>query len=106
LSVSRVAERPQRKLTVTEPGMVFAADLAAPSLTITSRRNSAAVAEAVFHGPHDNLAAEIAAFLDSVRTGSVPAVDGKTGLLALEVAERIQAAIAEAAVPARRRVEA
>jgi len=101
LSASRVAERPERRLTVTEPGIMFSADLAAPSLTITGRGRPVAVAEAELDDSGDNLGAEIAAFLDSILTGAPPAVDGGAGLAALEVAERIQASVAEAAAPVR-----
>ncbi len=101
LSASRVAPKLERKLTITEPGRVFVADLATPSLAITSRWDRGAVANATIFPPHDNLAAEIAAFLASIRTGDAPEVDGRTGLAAVEVAERILAAIAESAAPIR-----
>ena len=104
MSASRVADGPQRKLTVMEPGATYAADLAAPSLMVACRHGVDATAEAIGLSPHDNLAAEIAAFLNSVATGTPPEVDGRAGLAALEVAERIQAAIDEAATPARRRI--
>src|SRR5690606_19566822 len=38
LSASRVAERGERKLTVTEAETLFAADLSGPTLTVTRRR--------------------------------------------------------------------
>jgi predicted dehydrogenase len=104
LSASRVALAAERRLIVTEPGTVLAADLAAATLSITSR-GSAVVDEVAFDS-HDNLAAEIAAFLDSVRAGHRPEVDGAAGLAALAVAERIQASIAESASSAKRRVKA
>ena len=44
-------------------------------------------------GPADNLAAEIASFLDCVATGAKPLVDGKAGLEALKVAEMIRTAV-------------
>ncbi len=56
--------------------------------------------------PHDNLAAEIDAFLASVAGGAPPEVDGRAGLAALLVAERVRAAIAEPAAPVRAQVEA
>jgi predicted dehydrogenase len=102
LSASRVAEDNERKVVVTEPGTIYAADLAASSLEVTSRDKWGAAAEAVALSPHDNLAAEIDAFLDSVATGKPPVVDGQAGLAALEVAERIQAAIADSETPVRR----
>jgi predicted dehydrogenase len=102
LSTSRVAEENERKVVVTEPGTIYTADLAASGLEVTSRGKWGAAAEAVALSPQDNLAAEIDAFLDSVATGTPPAVDGHAGLAALEVAERIQAAIADSDAPVRR----
>ena len=102
LSASRVAGQNERKLVVTEPGVTYTADLAAPSLTVASRAMWNAPATAVVLPSRDNLAAEIDAFLNSVATGAPPVVDGRTGLAALEVAERIQAAIADADVVAAR----
>ena len=43
--------------------------------------------------PSDNLAAEIGGFLDCVANSKAPVVDGRAGLAALTVAERILAAI-------------
>ena len=101
LSASRVAKENRRRLTVTEPGTVYVADLAAPSLSV-ARRASRAVAEMVPLTARDNLGAEIAGFLDSIATGAPPLVDGRAGAAALAIAERIQAAIADGAAPARR----
>jgi predicted dehydrogenase len=64
------------------------------------RRN--APAEVIAFPAHDSLAAEIAAFLNSIRTGETPEADGRAGLAAVAVAERLQAAIADADLPARR----
>ncbi len=104
LSASRVAEATERRLTVTEPGAMFAADLAANRLTIAS--GGGAMVDTVRFDAHDNLAAEIGAFLASVAGGALPEVDGRAGLAALVVAERVQAAIAEPAAPMRTKVEA
>ena len=101
LSASRVAKENRRRLTVTEPGTVYVADLAVPSLSV-ARRASRAVAEMVPLTARDNLGAEIAGFLDSIATGAPPLVDGRAGAAALAIAERIQAAIADGAAPARR----
>jgi predicted dehydrogenase len=98
LSASRVAGQNERKLVVTEPGVTYTADLAAPGLTVASRAMWNAPATPVTLPPRDNLAAEIDAFLKSVVTGAPPVVDGQAGLAAVEVAERIQAAIADADV--------
>jgi predicted dehydrogenase len=98
LSASRVADIPERKLTVTEQNRVFVADLAAPSLTVCGR-GANAVPAGVLIAVRDKLADEIGAFLGSVVTGKPPLVDGKAGLAALAVAERIKAAIAAGADP-------
>lgn len=95
LSASRVAGEGERRLTITEPNTVYAADLSGPTLTMTSRRVPGAVPVPVTLVPRDNLGAEIDAFLTSIATGAPSAVDGKAGLAALEIAERIRAAIAE-----------
>jgi len=102
LSASRVAEENERKLTVTEPDTQFTADLSVPSLTVLSRRRPGAAAEPVPLMRHDNLGAEIDAFLTCVASGSEPDVDGRAGVAALEIAERIQAAIADVQPLARR----
>jgi predicted dehydrogenase len=62
---------------------------------MTSRRVPGAVPVPVMLQPRDNLGAEIDAFLTSVATGARPMVDGAAGLAALEIAQRIRAAIAE-----------
>ena len=101
LSASRSASENQRQLTVTEPGTVYVADLAGPTLVIRARAGHAA-AETVSLTPHDNLGAQIAAFIDSVANGTRPLVDGRAGAQALAIAERIQAAIADGPAPDRR----
>jgi predicted dehydrogenase len=95
LSASRVANDAERLLTVTELNTVYAADLSSQTLTMTSRRVPGAVAVPIALRPRDNLGAEIDAFLTSIAIGTPPIVDGAAGVAALEVAERIRAAIAE-----------
>ncbi len=95
LSASRIAAEGERSLTITEPNTVYAADLSVPSLTTTSRRVPGATAVPVPLVARDNLGAEIDAFLSSIATGTPPVVDGNAGLAALDIAERIRAAIAE-----------
>jgi predicted dehydrogenase len=102
ISVSRVAEGIERKFRVTEPDTLFTADLSVPSLSFVGRRVPHAVPVPVVLPYRDNLGAEISAFLKSVATGGVPDVDGRAGLAALEVVERIQRAIVDAQAPARR----
>jgi predicted dehydrogenase len=94
LAASRVAPRGERKLFVSEPQRHFCADLAGPSLTEFSAGRDGGLSETVELPPSDNLQREIAAFLDSVANRKPAVVDGKAGLDALAVAERIVAAIA------------
>jgi predicted dehydrogenase len=97
LSASRVAETQERKLSVTEPGTQFNADLSVPSLSILTRGVPGAEPDSLVLPQRDNLAAEVDAFLRAVATGTAPEVDGRAGLAALEVAERITEAIRESA---------
>jgi predicted dehydrogenase len=53
------------------------------------------VASSVALTQRDNLGAEIDAFLTCIAAGTAPAVDGAAGLAALDIAQRIRAAIAE-----------
>lgn len=99
ISVSRVAEAQERKLTVTEPDAAYSADLGVPSLSVLSRRTPGAVPVSVELPARDNLGAEVDTFLKCIAAGTTPEVDGRTGLAALEVAERIQGAIRDAAAP-------
>jgi predicted dehydrogenase len=94
LSASRVAEKGQRSLFVSEPGRHLAADLSAQSLVETTRSAEGDRALTVQLDRSDNLAAEIADFIESVRTGRKPLVDGKAGLEALAIADEILVAIA------------
>ena len=101
LSASRSAAENQRLLTVTEPGTIYVADLAGPTLVVKPR-SGRGEAETIALTPRDNLGAQIAAFLDSVANGTPPLVDGRAGAAAVAIAERIQAAIADGSQPAKR----
>lgn len=90
LSASRVAGTAERSLTVSEAGRRLRADLAAQTLTVMPESEQP---ETHALSPADNLAAEIAAFLDSAATGARPMVDGRAGLEALRVAEMIRTAV-------------
>ena len=100
LSASRVAEANERSLVVTEPDVVYRADLATPGLTVADRGHWGSPDVPVALPARDNLGAEIDAFLTSVSMGAAPLIGGREGLAALEVAERIQAGIADADIPA------
>jgi predicted dehydrogenase len=99
LSASRVAETLERKLTVTEPGTQFSADLSVPSLSILARGVPDAEPQSLVLPQRDNLGAEIEAFLTAIGTGIAPEVDGRAGVAALEVCERIALAMREGAAP-------
>jgi predicted dehydrogenase len=90
LSASRVAAEAERSLTVVETGRRLKADLSRQTLTVMPGSAHPRTHE---FGAADNLAAEIAAFLHSVATGSQPMVDGRAGLESLRVAEMIRAAV-------------
>jgi predicted dehydrogenase len=93
LSASRCAERPLRRLTVTEPASVLTADFGTGSLTAAGRRGASDL-ETITVPVADSLAAEIDEFLACVRSGERPLVDGKAGLAALRVCDMIRNAIA------------
>ncbi|MCB1501410.1 MAG: Gfo/Idh/MocA family oxidoreductase [Bauldia sp.] len=94
LAASRVAPAAERSIAVTESGRRLVANLAAPELTILTAEGGTVAAERIVLPASDNLAAEIDAFLVSVRTRTPPPVDGRAGLDALKLAEAILAAIA------------
>lgn len=102
LSASRVAETGERRVVVTEPGATYRADLSVPSLTVADRAHWGAAPQAIALEPRDNLAAEIDDFVVSVASGTSPRVDGRAGLAALELAERVRDALAEGAVTTQR----
>lgn len=90
LATSRVAAAPERSIAVTESGRRLMADLAKPELTIvTAAKGESVTEERIALEKADNLAAEIDAFLTSVRSGATPPVDGRAGLDALKLAEAI-----------------
>lgn len=94
LATSRVAPVPERSIAVTEAGRRLVANLAAPELIVLTGSEGALDAERIALPPHDNLAAEVDAFLTSVAAGTPPQVDGRAGFDALKLADQILAAIA------------
>jgi predicted dehydrogenase len=112
LSASRVALKPLRMMSVVTPGRCLIADFAGPSLAIVARASATldgapggVASETIALPATDNLGDEIAAFLDSVRTGRRPLVDGTAGLDVMRVADMILQSIARpsAAGPSRQR---
>jgi predicted dehydrogenase len=94
LATSRVAAAAERSIAVTEAGRRLVANLASPELTILAAADGTVAVERIALPPHDNLAAEVDAFLMSVAAGTPPPVDGRAGLDALKLADTILAAIA------------
>lgn len=90
LSASRVAAMGERSLTVSEAGRRLRADLSAQTLTVTPENGKP---ETLALGSADNLAAEIANFLEAIETETEPLVTGRAGLEALKVADMIRAAV-------------
>jgi len=100
LAASRVAATPERSITVTEAGRRLVANLATPELTVIEGGAGTVNVERIALPPHDNLAAEVDAFLTSVAAGTAPPVDGRAGLDALKLADSILAAAAAGRKPA------
>ncbi|MCB1488659.1 MAG: Gfo/Idh/MocA family oxidoreductase [Bauldia sp.] len=98
LAASRVAASPERSVCVAETGRYLAADLAGQTLSIVTGIQGAATTESVTLAAADNLGSEINAFLESVRSGEAPPVDGVAGLDAMKVADMILAEIAKGRV--------
>jgi len=90
LSASRVAATGERSLTVSEAGRRLRADLSAQTLTVTPDSGNP---ETLSFDSVDNLAAEVANFLEAIETETEPLVDGRAGLDALKVADMIRAAV-------------
>ncbi len=94
ITASRVSAKRERKLRIFQSDAYLAFDLADANVKVARRRlgeNGEPVIEWQEHdlAAGDALAAEIHAFLASVRTRSRPAVPGEDGVAALELCERI-----------------
>jgi predicted dehydrogenase len=99
LRASRVAPAVDRVIRVNEADRSLAADLARRTLSVSrhvpgGQGPDGFVTETVDVAPRDALGAEIAAFIVGVTTKGPGGVDGRAGLDALVVAERIRAEIA------------
>ncbi|MCB1497280.1 MAG: Gfo/Idh/MocA family oxidoreductase [Bauldia sp.] len=93
LAASRVAAVAERSVSVSEIGRNLAADLSGQTLSIVTGVDGTASSETMTLAAADNLGSEISAFLESVRNGAPPPVDGMAGLDAMKVADMILAAI-------------
>jgi predicted dehydrogenase len=104
VTASRVSLKRERKLRVFQSDAYASLDLDARRVLVARRAPGAAnfdpaapmdsidVEEKSFEGA-DPLADEIRSFVDCVRDGTAPRVDGRAGLAALEMAEAVQAAV-------------
>jgi predicted dehydrogenase len=94
LSASRVSQAGVRKFRVFEPGLYVSADLQAGKLRYVRQQGGAIQETEEAHAGGDALEAQARAFLDAVRGGKPPAVDGAEGRrvlrLALEVGRRVR----------------
>jgi predicted dehydrogenase len=96
---SRVSEAPMRRIRVFQPNAYLALDFTAQQLDMAYPQASEAggrpdiVRERIELQAVKPLDAELAAFVDSVRTGKPPLVDGHTGLEALKVALQVRGKI-------------
>lgn len=106
LRASRVAPAVDRVIRVNEADRTLVADLARRTLSVSRQTGGQGVdgfkTETVEVAPRDALGAEIAAFIDGVTTKGPGGVDGRAGLDALIVAERIRAEIASSGIRRRK----
>ena len=94
-TASRVSFEKTRKLRFFQPHDYISVDYASQTGTMVSLRMGT-VRERKLEPPQDEpLRVQLEAFLECVRTHGKPAVTGDDGLRALELAMRINAAIAE-----------
>ena len=96
VTASRVSLKTERKLRVFRDDTYVSIDLQQKILTVIRKRPAAAGADELpttIEGQNfeqgDALQAEIVSFLDCIRSGRRPVVDGEDGLRALETAIRI-----------------
>src|SRR5947207_3215542 len=93
-TASRVSFEKVRKLRFFQPHDYISVDSASQTGTMVSLRMGGVI-ERKLEPPHQEpLKVELAAFVECVRTRKPPAVSGEDGLRALELALRINAAIA------------
>ncbi|MDP2619961.1 MAG: Gfo/Idh/MocA family oxidoreductase [Hyphomicrobiales bacterium] len=109
VTASRVAETTERRMRVFQPDSYVVCDFDSSSIVLhrrigdPARQGAAAVAAKSWNiSKEDSLFNEISEFLDCVRSGRVPTVDGRVGRDALRVANMIT----ETLRAHRRRIEA
>ena len=93
ITASRVSTKAERKMRIFQPDSYIGIDFLNRTVTVVRKGGSLPgadfpeiVAETQSYEEADELAREIAAFVESVRTGSKPLVTGEDGLKALEAA--------------------
>jgi predicted dehydrogenase len=94
-TASRVSFEKVRKLRFFQPHDYISVDYASQTGTMVSLRMGRVIERKLEPPTQEPLKIELAAFADCVRTRRAPAVSGEAGLRALELATRINAAIAE-----------
>lgn len=100
ITASRIASKTERQIRLFQPDSYMVCDFVAHSLTRLTRNGDPAtdgadaiVAESWDIPREDSLANEIAEFVDCIRHGRRPTVDGRVGREALGVATRITESI-------------
>jgi predicted dehydrogenase len=94
-TASRVSFEKTRKLRFFQPHDYISVDYATQTGTVVSLRMGRVIERKLEPQNQEPLSVEISAFLDCVAKRGTPAVPGEDGLRALELASRINAAIAE-----------
>jgi predicted dehydrogenase len=94
-TASRVSFEKVRKLRFFQPHDYISVDYASQTGTMVSLRMGGVIERKLEPPNQEPLRIELDAFVDCVRTRKMPLVSGEDGLRALELATRINAAIAE-----------
>jgi predicted dehydrogenase len=91
VTASRVSNKTERRMRLFEADMYVSIDFQAKSVSIRRRRGSTIETEDLQSEENDALRAQIASFLNAVRTGAEPVVGGEDGKRALEAVLAISA---------------
>ena len=95
LTASRVSFEKVRKLRFFQPHDYISVDTASQTGTMVSLRMGGVIERKLEPPNQEPLKLELEAFVDCIRRRGIPAVSGEDGLRALELATRINTAIAE-----------
>ncbi|MCZ6534316.1 MAG: Gfo/Idh/MocA family oxidoreductase [SAR324 cluster bacterium] len=106
MTVSRISHKTERKMRVFQPDSYLSIDFAKPFARIyqkipPGRANSESMFTEETHSPDkgDSLLAEVAAFVDAIRSGGPPVVSGDDGLRAMTVADQVMRDIYQNRLP-------